>query len=292
MKLSAYTIGINAVVLIIISVGALSLIKSAFTEEVHSPCGLRYATLVRFPDSNNLGQRLRDEDLSIYLDGDVQGLSKFTRVIHPQGGNPAVALEVRMPKGSLNPRLGLSGNDGVMGGMGFKWRPVIPQTAQSACLTYKVWLPKGFNFASGGILPGLFGGAAPQHDGYQEPGTGFSTHLLWEPKGRANVRAFTADMARKSGARIDLGSRTLPTGRWVELAQEVKLNTPGQKNGELRVWIDGELAANAKDLVFRDTSDMVVGGVLGDVFYRGDKLRMAAPNDTYLRITPFELNWN
>ncbi len=288
MKFNALTIGLNVVVLVIISVGVLTLVKSAFTTETLAPCGQRYATFVRFPDSNSIGQELRDEDLSIYLDDEVQGLSRFTRVIRPQSGHPSVALEVQMPQGSLNPRLPIARK----GGMGFAWRPAIPQSATSACLTYKVWLPKGFKFASGGILPGLFGGDAPKPDGYEQVDAGFSSHILWERNGQARVRAFTSDNPSKNGSQVSLGKLPLPTGRWVELAQEIKLNTPGKKDGKLRVWIDGQLKAEAVDLEFRKSSKHIVAGVLGDVFYRGDKLQMAAPKDTFLRITPFELNWN
>ena len=288
MEINYKYFAFNGVILLIIGLGMLHLIKHAFTEEVTAPCSERYATYMRFPESVGLGPKIGDDNIELHLDEEIQGLSNFTRVIYPNGNAPAVALQVTLPKGSLDPRK----PGGRMGGMAFAWRPEIPGRVQSACLTYKLWLPKDFNFAKGGTLPGLFGGSSPGLDGYDQSESGFSTNVLWRENGLTSLRSYRSTLQSREGRKTPLGYGTLPKGRWVEISQEVVLNSAGQNDGTLRVWIDGELRHEAEDVVFRKAEKLQFTGVLGDVFYGVNRRDPAAPKDTFLRITPFVLNWN
>jgi hypothetical protein len=65
-----------------------------------------------------------------------------------------------------------------------------------------------------------------------------------------------------------------PTGRlqkqrWYAIEQFVQLNTPGQSDGVLRVWIDGALAFSKKDIRFRDSAALKVESVWLNVYHGG-----------------------
>ena len=281
----------TAAALGVIALGVVSLINHVLEDEFDVPCVDRYASYIKFPEEVGFGEDITKDKVDLHFDRDFQGLSVFTKIIHPNEGPLTVAFETRLPKGSNSPRF----IEGIRGGMGFSWRPGIPKTATSACLSYHVWLPTDFKFSRGGTLPGLFGGEVPAIGGYEKPNMGFATHVLWDKGGRPWLRTFTAKASSGLGKSSGLKSRSIPLGRWVSISQELILNMPGQNNGAMRVWIDGQLKHEAEDVVFRKSKNLQIAGVLGDVFYGSINARDgAAPNapDTFMRITPFILNWN
>jgi len=277
----------NGAILFVIGLGFINLITYAFREDVTPPCNERYANYLMFPENVGVGERISDESIELHLDGDVQGLSQFTRVIHSSGRAPSIQFETRLPKGSGNPRKA----DGVIGGMGFAWQPELPVKATAACLSYKVWLPKEFKFAKGGTLPGLFGGVSPGVDGYSDPSLGFSENVVWKDRGLPGLRRFDTNNSSSRGRRVQIDTHALPLGRWIKVSQELILNTPGQSDGTSRVWIDDELKHEDMSVMFHNNKKLNISGVLGDVYYEGRWKNNGSPKDTFLRITPFVLNW-
>ena len=61
----------------------------------------------------------------------------------------------------------------------------------------------------------------------------------------------------------------LTNNRWYAVEQHVKLNTPGQKDGELRAWIDGKLVMHQKGIRYRDVSRLKIETVWIDVYHGG-----------------------
>ncbi len=51
-------------------------------------------------------------------------------------------------------------------------------------------------------------------------------------------------------------------GRWFSLEMKVKLNTPGKRDGELRVWIDGKEALTCAQAFFRSIGAVHIRSVL------------------------------
>ena len=45
----------------------------------------------------------------------------------------------------------------------------------------------------------------------------------------------------KYGFSVGRGAFTFPTGEWVSIAEYVKLNDPAENNGEVRVYVNGEM---------------------------------------------------
>jgi hypothetical protein len=57
--------------------------------------------------------------------------------------------------------------------------------------------------------------------------------------------------------------------RWYSVEQQLRLNRPGQSDGELRAWIDGVLVFERKHLRFRDTDDLRIESLWLNVYHGG-----------------------
>ena len=73
-------------------------------------------------------------------------------------------------------------------------------------------------------------------------GDGAAVRPGWSADGRTvvNVQYATRD-GWKNPSAIS-AKTTWPSGRWINVEQEVILNEAGKKNGIIRLWLDGELA--------------------------------------------------
>ncbi|MCG6936568.1 MAG: polysaccharide lyase [Gammaproteobacteria bacterium] len=80
---------------------------------------------------------------------------------------------------------------------------------------------------------------------------------------------------------------TLQINRWYCIETYVKLNTVGKHDGILRGWVDGYLAMEIDNLMFRTTEDLKIEEFWVDVFYGGD---WRAPNDLHLYIDNLALS--
>jgi hypothetical protein len=59
------------------------------------------------------------------------------------------------------------------------------------------------------------------------------------------------------------------------------VNTPGEKNGVLRAWIDGQLAFEKSDICFRHTDKLKIEQIWMNVYHGGTK---PSPYDQHLYI--------
>jgi hypothetical protein len=214
------------------------------------------------------------------------GLDENVSLVSPHDAPASLVLAVRLPAGSINPR----NKTAPLGGMGFRWRPQ-GLAAEGACLAYHVFLPADFEFNKGGKLPGLFGGTAPSGGKDVDGFDGFSARLMWRANGRGEVYAYIPGKPDGRGESIDRGAWIFPRGRWVRIEQEIVLNSPGEENGELRIWIDGQLRLNRSNIRFRSARGLLINGVMADIFYGGNTKDWAAPKDTAILLSPFDLRW-
>jgi hypothetical protein len=77
----------------------------------------------------------------------------------------------------------------------------------------------------------------------------------------------------------------LERGRWYCIETYVKLNDPGQRNGILRGWVDGQLACERTDLIFRTVPDLKVEAFWWNFYYGGvdyPEQRMHVRSDAYV----------
>ena len=172
-----------------------------------------------------------------------------------------VAQETRIVNGELRAEYKKNDAGGYAGG--FLFDPYF-DGVEEAYLEYKVKFDANFFWATGGKLPGLGGstqgvdsestgrGAIPSGGSYDENGTGFSARLMWRRNRAQTDKPYfilysyfakkANGSARKDGEAGD--AIRLYTGleddTWYTVRQYLKLNTPGQDDGTVIMWIDGE----------------------------------------------------
>ena len=61
----------------------------------------------------------------------------------------------------------------------------------------------------------------------------------------------------------------IPKSRWTAVEQQVRMNEPGQDNGIMRVWIDGQLAFERTNIRWRTVPDLKVEAVWFNVYHGG-----------------------
>ena len=81
----------------------------------------------------------------------------------------------------------------------------------------------------------------------------------------------------------------LPRGKWIRLEQEIVLNTPGRKDGSIRVWVDGTLVVDKQHLMLRDNDAVDVCRRAGRHALRRRGFVVLRTKDAKIRLTPFEV---
>ncbi len=252
-----------------------------------TPCAARYGAGVQFPPATESAETLTGAKLRQLLGNKGWGLIEDVTPRSLPDAPATLVLEVKLPKGSIDHK----NTEAPMGGMGFRWRPGMPVGSTAACLSYSLYFAPGFPFNKGGKLPGLFGGDGPAGGKDVDGQSGFSTRYMWRAKGQGEVYAYIPGKPDGRGLSIDRGAWTFPQGQWVRMEQEVVLNTPGQPDGRLHVWVDGVLKLSHDDVLYRSGPALGIDGVMADIFFGGKTVEWAAPADTYVRLTPFTLAW-
>lgn len=288
-------------------IGALYILRSMFMTETATVCSSRYPNTLQFSLKSQSGKLMTSEELEARAGIASQGFRDNASVVAIKGGPAAAALRVRLAKNTGSPH-----RDGIApGGISANWTPASLEKVGAACLTYHVFLPGTFDFAGGGSLPGLLGGAK------DDPGArdkSFAERLGWLYEGAGVINAEIAPAATASAAdpksktddTIDLsipppsGENTIPygresfwmpKGRWVAFEQEVVLNEPGTSNGVLRLWVDGELKIDSTNVNWRSSKQSQFTGVALDVSYGAADNSAVAPADTNIDISPLVVRW-
>lgn len=256
--------------------GTVVSLKGSLFPEPLAPCTTRYASTIDFPSQTAKAQPISVRDIQTRLGFDEWGLIENVTLEARPVGDYKVVLDVAIAEGGWSK----PDKKGRLGGVSFSWKAGLPNTATAACLSYGVRLPDDFDFAQGGILPGIYGGDDPRAGK-----NGFSTRLAWGQGGGGDIFA-TLPSTGARGASLAPGAWTFAKGRWVVVEQEVRLNTPGQADGMLAIWIDGELRTELKDVAFRAHGQTRIEGVLADVHYGAP-----APAETTIKLTNFNLRW-
>lgn len=73
----------------------------------------------------------------------------------------------------------------------------------------------------------------------------------------------------------------LKTNRWYALEQYCRLNTPGEKDGILRAWVDGRLAFEKIDVRFRKTDKLKIEQIWMNLYHGGTT---PSPHDQHVFI--------
>jgi len=260
----------NAAAIVVAVAAVLAAGRSMLTASVTPLCTERYLKMTAF-GLERAGVLLTAAELQGMSGGRDVGVMENVSIIRKDGAAPA-AIEVRLPKSA----------SGREGGMDFPWEPRALSGKTAACLTYSVYFPADFDFGRGGRLPGFASGLA---DATQPQA--FTAVPAWGPAGRgAAVLHVPPGETTLIQAQADL---TFAKGRWVKVDQEIVLNTPKSTDGILRVWLDGELAIERKEMNYRATDKVTLAGVAAAVHYAGPSA--AGDKAAKIWLSPFEVRW-
>jgi len=180
------------------------------------------------------------------------------------------ALRVTIQKGQLGPTLG-----------GASWRYQFDKSYEEYTVEYKVRISKEFNYVRGGKLPGLVGGTNPRAGMREKESAGFSARVMWRELGalcqyvyfdessdRKHGKDFlwTNDKRKdsvitdeiwkqlqKSKEKIE-GVEYFTSDVWHTIKTYVKMNIPGQEDGQITSWFDGREVLNVNLTLRKDAS--------------------------------------
>ena len=157
-------------------------------------------------------------------------------------------------------------------GMNIRFKPKS-MPCEEGTLRYKVMLPKEFDIAKGGKLPGLCGGCQCGH-------TGFATRLMWRrgldgevychgPKQSSLYYKQNWIYDEKYGDSLARGAYKFKTDEWNAIELYLKLNDPQHCNGTIRLTVNGSIVFNYTEYVFRECSHIKIDTILFVMFYGG-----------------------
>ncbi|EIQ01461.1 hypothetical protein OpiT1DRAFT_00031 [Opitutaceae bacterium TAV1] len=169
-------------------------------------------------------QGLEQQRVTVVKEQEGDGVNTFIRVLYPAGR-------------TNSPHSGAS------------WRAPLP-ASDEATAEYRVRFESGFDWTRGGKLPGLAGGSGAT--GGRPSPDGFSARYMWHPEGGLILYLYHSGQKDRYGDGLRLGrASTLRPGQWHTLKQRIRLNTPGEPDGILQVWVDDRLALDRHDMCWR-----------------------------------------
>jgi len=200
------------------------------------------------------------------IEGHGQGLERASIVATERGRS----LRIRYPQGSVGPGEG-----------GAQFMARLPGNHDELHCAYRVRFASGFSFVRGGKLPGLVGGSRPT--GGKPRDDGFSARLMWRPGGAAVQYVYYPHQSQTYGVDLPYLLAGSPArfqpGVWHRVEHRVVMNTPGQANGVLQAWIDGQLALDLHDRVWRLDDSIHVDALYFSTFFGGNDPSWGAARD-------------
>lgn len=254
-------------------------------------CDTRYSKAGLFAWQRGDGSLLSPVDLQAKLAGRDWGVIENVHFARVEGQSFTSAMKIALPQDSKEPETAKPS------GVGFVWTPSWLKGTQSACLGYSVKVPEDFKFGPGGSLPGLFGGEPEMADAAEDKrSAAFSARLLWRENAMLDVRVTGTGTGKGKGESatyaLDHNYLRLPKDTWLQIEQEIALNTPGQADGILRVWVNGEIKVDRKDMMYRTRPGEGLLGVIANTHYASRDLNWApAPKSTSILLSPFYVRW-
>lgn len=168
-------------------------------------------------------------------------------------------LRVNFATGKIGPEEGGAG-----------WRMPFGRH-EAAELNYTLRFSKGFDFVKGGKLPGLCGGPENVSGGRPADGrNGFSARLMWRRDGRGEAYVYHKNQQGQYGDSFAFPDEfCFPTEVPVKVRIAVTMNSPGKRDGTLRVWIDDQVTVERSHMEWRSADTFGVDGLYFETFHGG-----------------------
>lgn len=208
-------------------------------------------------------------------------------------------ISVKYPAGSC----GSKDTDGCGKGSGAQWLMPLDRNYEELYLSYRVKFINGFNFVLGGKLPGLTASRNPvtttPPTGGIKPGEcdGFSARYMWKSNGIAETYLYSPAQPGNYGEDIlwqnpnGTPVQFIPN-RWYVITQRLVMNTPGQPDGILEVWLDGVKVQRKTNVFYRGAAcpTMGVNQFYFSTIFGGNDPSWAAVKDEYVYFDDFVIS--
>ncbi|MBN2530455.1 MAG: hypothetical protein JXR76_28975 [Deltaproteobacteria bacterium] len=177
--------------------------------------------------------------------------------------------------------------------------PIVSREA--LYVRYYVKFDEDIDFVLGGKLPGFIGGTANTGGNPPNGMDGWSARIMWRANGRIVQYVYHPDQPGEYGEDMDWnlggGSRYFIPGQWHCVETFIGMNTvngEGETNaaydGQVRSWLDGELALERTDVRFRYTNDFAIDGFYFSTFFGGSTAEWAPVKDEHAMFDNFVIS--
>lgn len=219
------------------------------------------STFDAFPDGNLTLTQVKTEWPGVTWD---DGLAEErVAVFSGAEAQSGKSIRVTYPQGSFGPSQG-----------GAQWQATFPSTHDTLMSSYWVRPSVDFDFVKGGKLPGLCGSQCNTGGNIPTGSDGWSARMMWRTGGKVVLYLYYPDQPGTYAVDFPLeldGNDVLFTpGSWSEIKTQVGLNTPGVKNGFVKVWYNGRQALDLTGLRLRDQDTMHVNRFYFSTFHGGN----------------------
>ena len=224
-----------------------------------------------------------------FTNGVDEGRVEIVRGQRAFGGSGA-SLKVDFDANGEGPREG-----------GAQWIVEFEDKYEEAYLEYRVKFEDGFDFVRGGKLPGLAGGSAPSGSAPADGVRGWAGRLMWRTRflgvsGQPeqltcngisyakHVHSGFAQDGRQEDDEFwverDGSEPVMESDVWYTIRQYVRMNTPGERDGTFRVWLDGRMVLNREDIQFRNIPDLAIDRFFFSTFFGGGDAWRSSKEET------------
>jgi hypothetical protein len=157
--------------------------------------------------------------------------------------------------------------------MSVNWHLQLSRSYEELYYAYRLRIPEEFVFNKGGKFGGFCGGTCTTGGERADGTNGWSVRTTWKgetvsrhpAEGLGSIVAYVyhADQPADNGQHYYWGSidgnwRYYSMGEWDWLETRVKMNTPGQNDGIVQAWLNGELVLDIRDFKFRDVDTFAI----------------------------------
>ena len=181
------------------------------------------------------------------------------------------------------------------GGGGARWKVDFEDAGYKSYedfyVSYRMRFKPGFDAAKTGKIHGLAGGQGNTGGDRPTGNDGWSSRMVWGEDAIARQYVYHSGQQGTYGDVFvwERAGATLPlaTGDWVTVEHRVKMNTPGQSNGRVQGWYNGELVLTEVGLRFRNTANFGIDAFLFSTFFGGSGAQFATSRDEYIDFDDF-----
>ncbi len=154
---------------------------------------------------------------------------------------------------------------------------------------YQLRFDDDFDWVKGGKLPGIVGGKLVTKS--RPNGTdGWTIFIMWRGDGMGSAYVYHPDQVRDNLAdHFRLDNFWFQKGVVQTLGIHAVMNTPGEYDGIIRAWLDGQLVVEETDIRFRTIPELQADSLFAHTIFGGSTEDWAPTKDEHIEFGDFKL---